>query len=85
MEDTVNCTSAGKTIKRNLPRNLSSEMEGVCGRTKEKVNLGKRGEPVTHQQVRGQGCQRGPQDADVTQREGGGIQAELNLVMASQC
>lgn len=38
---------------------------------------------MSHQQVRGQGYQQGPQDADVTQWEGGGTQAGLNLEMAS--
>lgn len=56
------------------------------GRREEKVKIGKmvKGGPVSHPQARGQECQRGPRGADVTQWEGGGSQAGLNLEMTSQ-
>lgn len=59
----------------------------MCGRMGEKVNLGKmvEGEPVSHQQVRGQGCQQGPQGADVTQWDGGGPKFRIYTLSVYPC
>lgn len=83
------CFSCSENCKKPVfPRNLSSGgKEGVRGRRRERVNLGKmvQGGAVSHQQVRGRECQQGPQGTDVTQWEGGGTRAGLNLEITSRC